>query len=133
MAGALAAEKAACCPAQDGLGGDAQEERSLARAIPVPRWRLRSRQSEPAPNAHDAVQELVLVSLPHARPELPPGEGGDLVKEPVVLVDEALVGGMAKAPRTRHLKGLCRDQEITPLADERLRASTALAPGALNV
>jgi hypothetical protein len=57
------------------------------------------------------------------------GEGGDLLQEPVVLVDEALVGGMAKAPRARHLKGLRRDQEIPPLADERVRASTAWPPG----
>jgi hypothetical protein len=76
---------------------------------------------------------LVLVSLPHTWPELPPGEGGDLLKESVVLVDEALVGGMAKAQRARHLKGLRRDQEITPLADERFQASTALPPVALNV
>ena len=37
---------------------------------------------------------MVLMSLPHARSVVPAGEGGDLLKEPVVLVDEALVGGM---------------------------------------
>src|SRR6266478_6795186 len=30
----------------------------LARTIPAPRWRLRSGQPKPAPNAHDAVQRL---------------------------------------------------------------------------
>ncbi len=133
IAGTFTAQETARCPAQDGLGGDTQEERGIACAVPAPGRRLRRRQPEPASNAHDAVQELVLVSLPHVRPELPARKGVELFEEPVVLIGETLVGGVVEALRAGHLEGLCRNQEITPLGDGSFPASTAWSPRALKV
>jgi hypothetical protein len=67
----------------------------------------------------------MLVRSPHAWPEPSPRKRREILQDPVVLVDEAPVGRMAKAQRARHLDGLCRDQAVTPLTDQGLLAATA--------
>lgn len=46
--------------------------------------------ASPAPDPHDAVQELMLVGLPHTGPKLPSGEGGEYT-----VASNALAAGEA--------------------------------------
>lgn len=102
-------------------------QRSQRHKYEQGRWFKSNPRLEPAAGRDGARRPSVV------RPELPAGQGVELLKHPIVFVDEALVGGVVQSSRAGHLKAFRRDQEIAPQTNGSCAASTALPPLAFHV